>query len=956
MQTFLSEAARYVFDRHPLDALSRLCVVLPSRRAVYFFKLELARLADRPFLAPEILAMDDFILLRGDRKQADPVSLLFELYDVFKEIEPELDFDRFTSWAPVVLRDFDQIDLYLGNAKGIFGWVQAEKALERWPGAPPAGEGSATVRYFRLFENLFRVYTELQKRLEEKGLAYRGMAYRNLATEVDKVFFEKPVHDFHYFLGFNALSRSEETILRKLTGTGRAEALWDADFFYLRPGHEAGRFLRNYLADPDLGRGEWNRRFRDQDPSTLLLRTSAKQVTDIGVPNTTMQPKVAAWQLEDWLRKGLPEAAVVLGDENLLIPMLSSLPAGIEDFNVTMGVSLRQSPLFTLVESLFELQQSGIRSGSKPAFPLKHLIKVLGHPFLQRSRAVAPFLQELRKGANVFVREEEIRELAKGDQLLTLIFTRWEQDSRRATRQLYSLIDALRPLYEGVPDAVETEYLYEFYTILKRLEGILNERREPVSITSFRRFLFELIRQTKIPFSGEPVAPLQLMGMLETRCLDFERVVVLSVNEGVLPTGKKQNSLIPFDAAQEFGLPTYVDADAVMSYHFFRLLQRAKEVVLVHTVPAGEGAKAEPSRFLLQIEHELAKLNPNLSWGARMAEFVPEVPRERPETELVVPKSPEIREEILDRLAKKGIYATHLNMYYQCSLKYYFSRIAGIAEEEEQTESLEANDFGTWVHEVLEQIDREMIREEKRRYTREDYERFTAEIPQRLTTIFKENFPRQVMDEGRNLLLFNVARRILTHYFAFRQAELEAGKEVVVLAPEQKLQASFDYRGRPLLVAGKIDRLEQVNGDIRIVDYKTGKVDPRSVDVSDSLSPEELQESFLSNDDWGYLRQLWLYKYLVLKQNHRQVGGVDLSADQTVRPGIISFRNLAAGFMAQENLRFSEETDAATFLAESEVFLTAFVDELMDETKPFRQTDDRDTCQYCDFVRICERD
>lgn len=956
MQTFLSEAARYVFDRHPLEALSRLCVVLPSRRAVYFFKLELARLADRPFLAPEILAMDDFILLRGDRKQTDPVSLLFELYDVFKEIEPELDFDRFTSWAPVVLRDFDQIDLYLGNARGIFGWVEAEKALERWPGSVAPGEGAATGRYFRLFENLFRVYTELQRRLEEKGLAYRGMAYRKLATEVDHVFFANPVHDFHYFLGFNALSRSEETILRKLIGTRRAEALWDADFFYLRPGHEAGRFLRTYLADPDLGHGEWNRRFRDQDPETLRLRTTQKEVTGIGVPNITMQPKVAAWQLEDWFQKGQPEAAVVLGDENLLVPMLSSLPAAVEDFNVTMGVSLRQSPLFTLVESLFELQQSGLRSGGRPAFPLRHLIKVLGHPFLQRSHAVAPFLQELRQSGSVFVREEAIRELAQEDALLTLIFTRWEQDSRLATRQLYRLIDALRPLYEGVPDAVETEYLYEFYTILKRLEAILDERKEPVSITSFRRFLFELIRQTKIPFSGEPVAPLQLMGMLETRCLDFERVIILSVNEGVLPTGKKLNSLIPFDAAQEFGLPTYMDADAIMSYHFFRLLQRAKEIVLVHTVPAGEGVKAEPSRFLLQIEHELAKLNPQLTWTSRMAEFVPAVSRDRPDTELIVPKTPEIREEILDRLAKKGIYATHLNMYYQCSLKYYFSRIAGIAEEEEQGESLEANDFGTWVHEVLEQIDREMIAKGVRRYTREDYDRFTKEIPTRLTAIFRENFPRQVMDEGRNLLLFNIAQRILTHYFSFRLAEVEAGREVIVLAPEQKLTAKFSYRGRELTVAGKIDRLEQADGDIRIVDYKTGKVEARVVDISDAMLPEELEEKFLTNPDGGYLRQLWLYKYLVLKQDHRQIGGADLSADQSVRPGIISFRNLGAGFMAQEKLRFSEDENAASFLSHSESFLTAFVDELTDETKPFRQTDDRDICQYCDFVRICERD
>ncbi|OZI06905.1 hypothetical protein BWI93_17615 [Siphonobacter sp. BAB-5385] len=976
--SFLSETARYIFERHSLETIARVCVVVPSRRAVYFFKQELASLSDRPFLAPEVVAMDDFILQRAEVEEIDPVSLLFELYDTFKTIDPHLDFDRFTSWAPVVLRDFDQIDLYDSNAKAVFSWVEAEKAIERWKIDTTIAEDSFADKYFRLFENLLGVYDQLKARLLEKKLAYRGMAYRKVAEEVETIFLDKPGHAFHYFLGFNALSQSEERILRKLVSLNKAEMLWDADVFYLRNQHEAGRFVRKYLTDAELSRGDWNKRFRNYRefpqvqtvPSDLL--TQPKNFISIGVPNATMQPKVAAHLMAQWEHgtektKGYqpPHTALVLGDENLLMPVLSSIPDSYDDFNVTMGVSLRNSLLYSLVESWFELQRNVVEFRRKegqgmvaiPKFSYKHITKILHHPFIQKywmenEGSFRTLLRTLRDENRTFADEKEIKELGGNEPLINTLFTRWDNDSGRATRQMYRLIDLLRPLYVD-KDAIETEYLYEFYTILKRLERVLAERRQPVSIKSYRRFLLELLRQTKIPFSGEPAAPLQIMGMLETRCLDFERVIILSVNEGTLPTGKKQNSLIPFDAACEFGLPTYMDADAVMSYHFFRLLQRAKEVIFLHTVPAGDGAKAEPSRFLLQLEYELGEQNKQAKLQKKRVEFGSERSLEEELPVLRITKNEQIQREILQSLANRGLYATHLNMYYQCSLKYYFKRIAGVAEEEELSTTLEANDFGTWVHEVLERIDREMIERNVRVYERADYERFTQQIPSRLEAVFQEKFPGQVMNEGQNLLLYNLAKRNLRNYFQLRMDELDAGYRVEVLAPEQKLVATLAYGEGTVQVAGKIDRLERVNDVIRIVDYKTGKVDAKNLDLK--VNQDEWQPMFLTNQNWDVMRQLWLYKYLVLKQNDKRVGGVELSATQIVQPGMISFRNLAAGFMAQENLRFRPDETPETFLEDSEAMLTQFIDELLDASRAFEQTVDRSHCEYCDYARICGR-
>lgn len=978
--SFLSESAAYIWERYSPETISKISVIVPSRRAVYFFKQELAALSDRPFLSPEIIAMDDFILERAQVQEIDPVALLFELYDTFKGIDPQLDFDRFTSWAPVVLRDFDQIDLYGSSAREVFSWVEAEKAIERW-GLKDKGltDQVYSQNYFRLFDNLLSVYNQLRVRLEAQDRAYRGMAYRKVADNIEAIFIDQPSHDFYYFLGFNALSASEEQILRKLSSLNRAEMLWDADAYYLKGNHEAGRFVRKYLNDAELSRGEWNKRFRNYKsfpmdpelPSDLL--TKPKSFREIGLTNATMQPKVAAHVLKQWLEETdqpdyQPQTAVVLGDENLLMPMLASIPEEHKDFNVTMGVSLRSSLLYSLVESLFELQRNVVEFRKKdgagtitvPKFSYKHITKILHHPFIQnywmeQEESFRPLLRTLKNENRLFVDEKELRELANNEPLIRVLFTRWGNDSKKATQSLYDLIDLLRPLYLG-KEAIETEYLYEFYTILKRLEQLLAERKEPVSIKSYRRFLLELLRQTKIPFSGEPAAPLQIMGMLETRCLDFDRVIILSVNEGTLPTGKKQNSLIPFDAAQEFGLPTYMDADAVMSYHFFRLIQRAKEVIFLYTQPGGEGPKSEKSRFLLQLKHEWEESNKTESTlKSQIVEFKTSQTETTEDTQLVIYKTPRIQEEILQNLTQRGVYATHLNMYYKCSLQYYFKRIAGVAEEEEVSEKLEANDFGVWVHEVLERIDREMMERHVRQYQELDYEQFIRQIPARLEAVFQDKFKGQVMDEGQNLLLYNIARRNLKNYFQMRIEELKAGHQVEMLAPEQKLTASFDYKGHQVLISGKIDRLERVNDQIRIVDYKTGKVEARNLDVKASQDLEELHEHFLTNEDWEVLRQLWLYKYLVLKQNQKRVGGVELSASQVVQPGMISFRNLSAGFMAQEQLRFRTDETPETFIEDSEQMLTQFLDELLNEDTPFEQTLNLKNCEYCDYSRICGR-
>jgi len=627
--TFLHQTARHIFAQHG-TRLDDVWVILPTRRAVSFFQQELARLADRPFLSPHVLAIDDFIASASGAQLIDPVSLLFELYDVFREIDETLEFGKFMNWAPVLLNDLDRIDQYLVKPSALFSYLTAAKALERWkvelPTNRPANlQTAGTERYFKLFDNLQTAYHALRARLEERDLAYRGMAYRRLAEEVDTLVRDNPAYEKLYFVGFNALSKSEEQVVRRLTKAGKAEMLWDTDPYYMRSARqEAGKLLRAYKQEGWSGPWTWEENY---------LTGTEKDIRIIGVANASMQAKVAGHLYQQWSQQGEDaRTALVLGDETLLLPVLYALGESVQDLNVTMGLSLKNSPLFTLIDALFEMQRTVAEFRKKdgttariPKYNHRQVTRVLSHPFVrQYEQACLPpatpeapgllrrVLSKITTENRVYLDEDELREMGDQTALFRVLFKRWRTDKPLSIiRQFHELVELLLEAYAGQPDAVEIEYLYLFQSLLFRLETTLEreERRELVDLRSLKQFLYELIRQTSIPFESEGDSALQVMGMLETRALDFDRLIILSVNEGVLPQARKLNSLIPFDACREVELPTYQDQESVMAYHFYRLLQRAKEVVLLYvTSPDAYGtSKGEKSRFILQLEHELAK-------------------------------------------------------------------------------------------------------------------------------------------------------------------------------------------------------------------------------------------------------------------------------------------------------------------------------------------------------------
>ena len=970
MPSFLNQVANHILEQNGTQ-LDRVRIVVPTRRAAFFLMQELANSTTKAVMSPKIEAVDDFVEGICTLEIEDSVHLFFELYETFKEIDPDVQFDRFMGWASVLLSDLDKIDQYLVRTDYLFDYLSEAKAINRWQENLPEGktlkDSSGTKQYFTLFENIKQVYSTFRDRLLANGKAYRGMAYRQLAENVDDLLLNKSDNDRIYFAGFNAFTESEKRIITALIKAEKAEVLWDTDRYYMseNTGVEAGKSLREYQSQ---------KIFRDWNWTDNNLLTTKKDITIYGVPNATLQTKVAG-QLYAAMKAGdNPDepisTAIVLADENLLLPMIYSLDEGVTDFNITMGLSLRNSMLYTLIDSVFELQQNVVEFKNKsgrnvriPKFNHKSISKVLNHPFIrhyehavlrpstsQTNTIVQETLWQITDGNRVFLSADEMRELGQGNLLFETLFTHWpKNNSKRVIQTFYTLIDILREVYKEYKNALVTEYLYLFYTLLKQFEQTLEDRPEVITLKTLRSFMFELIKQTRIPFSGEPISSLQILGMLETRALDFDRIIILSLNEGTLPQAKRQNSLIPYDAAQAVGLPTHQHQEAVMSYHFYRLLQRASEIHMLYTSTNDAPGGGEKSRFIQQVEYELSSYNPKIKIQNKTVSFSKEPSKELSED---VPKDAAMLAAIRRYLSGKGIYPTHLNELIRCSMQFYLKHIVGVKEAEDVEEELGMDKIGTWIHACLERLDQDFFLLEK--------DPTVEQIKIILKEEFDDLFKGYITDLGLNKIYYHVGEQQI---LAFMTHQINQESRRKILAAEQPLRTALtmNLQNEDTLVniGGKIDRIE-LSGEntLYVMDYKTGSVELTGKQkVSD---PERKEEIIRTDPDRkaGYVRQLWLYEYLMYRKMQDEkgltIGGKTYEFGKyLVKSGFYSFRdptNLIAN-----PLELTEGLDAEHFIQRSERLLSEILNDLLDPQIPFRKTEDLNVCTYCDFVGICGR-
>ena len=960
MPAFLQQVANYI--KGDFGDFSDVCVVMPNRRAGLYLKKYLAESIEKPVFAPDIFSVEDFFVKISGLQVIDPIGLLFDFYEVHREVEKKhvQPFDEFIKWANVLLADFNEIDAHLVDAKKLFTYLNEVKAIEKWnPDGRPLTE--AEREYLAFYNSLFDYYRVLRRNLEQKNTAYQGMIWRILAEQPEllKGLPWKKI----LFAGFNALTKSEGLIIGNLKQSGIAEILWDADEYYVfDKQQEAGKYIRNHYEQAGGEKFKWTGSY---------FKDTKKDITITGVPKNVGQARLAASVIKKWKSRGgevtadaeknsLDNTALVLADENLLMPVLSSLPGDLGDFNVTMGFPIKQTNLYQLLAQVMRLYENAERFGRLEDDVVKgfyyfDLLKLFQQPWFSYMVDVSGLVYEIKLSNRVFYTPAHIYQLLDKHPntnvgLFKMIFREISPNPKAVIDLLGDLLGTFRDrmieLKKTDDPAIDTEleHLFHFSKIIKRLRALIDTYNYVKTAKTLREIFNAIAGISRIPFYGEPLKGLQVMGMLETRNLDFDKLMILSVNEGTLPALGFGNSIIPFDIQKEFGLPTFQEKNAVFAYHFYRLIQRASEVHLVYNTEANDIGGGEKSRFIQQMLHEMPGYNPRVKFTEKI-ESLP-----APEKASVIPIKVDKTDKVFQKLitmAQKGLSPTTINRYRRCALQFYLQDIVQLDESEEVEETLEARTIGIIVHDALEKL---YLPYEGRQIFRHDIVVLEKKLEDQLADSFLKHYAQGEIRFGKNRLIFEVIRKFMTSFFSFEKEflkEMEAeGSKLEIRKLEERIEVfvKLPTGGLDVKLKGTIDRVDELNGVPRIIDYKTGVVEPRELSLAD-------WENFLDGNKLDKAFQVLMYAWL-----YQKFYKVDNPEFET---GVISLRKLSNGFVKfgfkPEGSRTKDTLVDGPVLQQFEQYLEQVLEELFDKEIPFEQTKDVEVCERCNFGVLCSR-
>lgn len=946
-QPFLKTLAEHIKEKFP-DSGNRLCVVMPNRRAGLFLKQYLAPSDNKPIWAPDIYSIEDFVSHLCGLAIPDPLTQMSALYTAHCKINGThaQAFDDFIGWSKGLIRDFEETDQYLIDPAVLFNHLSETRALSLWN----LGERPLTdfeQNYLQFYRSLTRYHELYRGILTEKNLAYHGLACRLIAENPEK-YLKDTGWQHIIFAGFNAITPAQLKILGYFIGSGKGEMRWDADDYYIsNKNQEAGLFLRRHMKDKSLG-----------DPGEVSehFRNSERNIHIAGIPRQVGQTLLAGSIIAELIKTQEPEflskTALVLADESLLIPLLNAIPPEAGQFNVTMGFPLQHAPLFTLFDGIIEMHihASAGKDASNQTYYHKNLLQVLQHSHLQylapanAVRQVAGYIRNLKKA---FVGYNDLNSIPQQNDFLEIagFIMQKAGNAIDMIHLLQELILRLKTAFTGGGQvkeekiSPETEILYNLAVILNRLESIAMEAGLIESLHTLRNLFREAAQAMPVAFYGEPLKGIQVMGMLETRALDFENIIMLSVNEDKLPSGKSFNSFIPFDIRREFGLPTHQDQQAVYAYHFYRLLQRSRNIWLLYNSEAEDLGGGEKSRFISQIMHEL----PAYCHLNHISEIhtQSDTRLNRP-VELSIEKNEIVFTRLLG-LANKGFSPTTLNQYLICPLRFYFSTVLRLGETEEVEETIDFRTLGTVVHEVLQNFYSPF---EGSFPLAPDFEKMLRKAPEAIASTLLRHYPGGDIQRGRNLLIVKVAETWIRRFI-----EMEAGSNFnpengdFLLFTEKLMESGIQIKTRTdqtidVLIKGTADRIDQKSGILRIIDYKTGKVDNNELKIK---SVSELFDSSSKPKEKAF--QLMFYLFLAEK------GGHSFPGSGLKQAGIISFRSVSQGFRPLE----ITEQDYSSAIDEFEAGLTGLLEEIFNPEISFTQTRRKEDCFLCPFRGICHK-
>jgi RecB family exonuclease len=962
MDTFLHLVAEDLLQKYGSE-LSDITVVFPNNRARLFFNKHLTEIAQKPVWSPQYTTIQTLFRSVSRYEVPDTLKLISDLYTVYIEETGQMEsFDEFYFWGEILLNDFDDIDKNMVDAKALFRNIkeqgeyidtfehltdeQKEALRMFFRNFSPDMRTELKDRFIRLWNSLIEVYHQFKEKLTAQQLAYEGMLNRDVIANISKNGLERFSSSTYIFAGFNVLNECEKKLFSFLQNAGKALFYWDYDTFYVdKKYHEAGTFMReNLLRFPNvLSRKRFTNFNVGEKRNISFISASTEnaqaKLLDVYLSNTTHQSS---------------DTAVVLCNESLLLPVLHSIPDSVKDINVTMGFPLVQTPAYSLVKSLLEMQvPTEERSNKHHSFRLQTFLPVLKHPYVKIAFEGTDKLLTYLTENNRFY--PSLDELHISDNL-TLLFTP-AASSAELTGWLLKVIRTVANYHKGntknetdslkdvIYDDLYKEALFRIYTQINRIHLLLTEENIQMNIQTLSRLIKNIFSRITIPFSGEPVKGMQIMGFLETRNLDFKNVIMLSVNEGTLPNSGKESSFIPYNLRKGYGMTTIDHKNSLYAYYFYRLLQRAENITLVYNTATEGMNKGQMSRFMLQLLAE--------------TDFPIQTADIRSDIRIVEPNVIQVRktDEIIHFLKTKYntdtnpdnyLSATALNTLLDCSLKFYFRYVLHLSSKEDLTEDMDASIFGTIFHKAAEIIygnktgkiitaeqlnniakDKKTITEIVDMVFKSEYFKLPAESSKNPEYTGEQLINRKVIiDFLRKLLLLDE----LYAPFTIVSSEQFVSQVITIGTPEQI----------NVKIGGIVDRMDLKENTLRIVDYKTGGTPLRASGVS-SLFEQ-------TKDRAGYMFQAFLYATMVAEQ---------VNEKYVVKPTLAYIHKATRDYtpdlfftVDKKNILIENIYD---YKDEFNDHLKALISDLFDQNTPFSQTPVTEKCSYCDYREICRR-
>ena len=914
--SFLDKIAQTLLDDYS-DRLANTIVVLPNKRAKIFLIEALKNRVTSNILSPAIISIEEFVQDIAGIRTVDSIELLFEFYEAYLSITEKTNqqsFETFANWGKTLLQDFNEIDRYLLIPNHLLSYLKDIEDIKKW-GIEVENKTKLLENYIDFWKLLPLYYQTLYAHLLQKGIGYQGLIYREAVQNLNH-FSSSNTQKKYVFAGFNALNVAEEKIVNHLIESNQLKIYWDIDQTFLNdPYHDAGLFVRRFKE---------NWKHYKTNPFEWIVDdfSQPKNIQIIGTPKSIGQAKITGSIIEKILLENpnatLDKVAVVLAEENLLVPILYSLPSTVSALNVTMGYSSKNNPAQILIAKLFKMHVNALsRNAKNYVLYYKDVLDILTHPLVEPFAKTSELVHVINQNNYTFIPHYTLMQLNPNPtDLFLLLFQKWENGSVSVLELLSKVLQTIKTNFsaDNEEEKITNAFVYSIFKVINKLINYFSNHTEIDKMDTLYAIYKQVIDLAEVSFEGEPLNGLQIMGVLESRVLDFDTVIITSMNEGKLPAGKSMNSFIPYDVKRELELPTYKEKDAIYTYHFYHLLQRATNIYLLYNTES-EGIDAgEKSRFITQLEVE-KQSNHTISHEIYNP-ILPEIayqPMRIPKSETVM-----IR---LKEIAEKGFSPSAFTSYIRNPIQFYFQKILRISEVEEVEETIALNTLGTIIHETLEVLYTPFIG----KFLSETdilscFKLLDAEVLKQFKLIYKEG----EIKKGRNLLAFEVAKQNVKNFLKLELESIKNGDAIKILHLEKACERILEHHSLPfpVKIAGKVDRIEERNGKIRIIDYKTGKVEKRNVslkswkDLTDDIKNEKI---------------IQVLAYSFMYEN--EANALPMEA------GIISFKNLKSGFLpfsfkVEKEEKTTIDSDILNQYLEQMVLL---LNEILDETKEFEE-------------------